>query len=352
MSLRAALDKLLARTDLTADEASIALGEIVDGEADDILLSALLVALRMKGETPDEIAGLARTMRDAATPVRPKATGLVDTCGTGGDGTGTANISTTAAFIVAGAGLPVAKHGNRAISSGSGSADVLEALGIPVDIDAATIARCIDDAGIGFLFAPALHPAMAKVMPVRRGLGIRTAFNLLGPLTNPARPTYQLVGAATPQVAELIAGALATLGIERALVVHGAGGADELTCAGEGIVHVVEHGAVSSGVFHAREAGLDDNPLEALRGGSPEENAELLRATLEGKPGPVADCVLLNAGAALMAARRVESIADGVVAAREVVTSGAAMDALDRLIAVANGRTTGDAHRAAPSGSE
>ena len=187
MGLRDALDKVLARTDLTMDESSSALDEIVTGDVDDALIAAFLVALRMKGETAQEVAGLAQTMPANAVPVTPKATGLVDTCGTGGDRSGTANISTAAAFVVAGAGLPVAKHGNRAISSGSGSADVLEALGIPLDIDAERIARCIDEAGIGFMFAPALHPAMAKVMPTRKALATRTVFNILGPLTNPAR---------------------------------------------------------------------------------------------------------------------------------------------------------------------
>jgi anthranilate phosphoribosyltransferase len=336
MGLREALDKLLARTDLSSDESSVALDEIVNGDVDPSLIAAFLVALRMKGETADEIAGLARTMRDNAVPVRPKATGLVDTCGTGGDGTGTANISTTAAFVVAGAGLPVAKHGNRAISSGSGSADVLEALGVPLDISADKIARCIDDAGIGFMFAPALHPAMAKVMPVRRALGIRTAFNILGPLTNPARPSYQLVGAGTPEIADLLAGALATLGIERAIVVHGAGGADELTCAGDCIAIFVEDGKVDRRTMCADDADLETNPLEALRGGTPQENAELLRATLEGKPGPIADCVLFNAGAALIAAGRVADIREGVDAARSVIDNGDASAALERLVAVAS----------------
>src|SRR5687767_3719879 len=274
MPLRDALDQLLASKDLSTDEASDALDEIVNGDVDQTLIGAFLVALRMKGETPDEIAGLAQTMRASAVAVTPKATGLVDTCGTGGDGTRTANISTSAAFVVAGAGLPVAKHGNRALSSSSGSADVLETLGVRLDLDAAAVARCIDEAGIGFIFAPAFHPAMAKVMPVRRALGIRTAFNILGPLTNPARPSFQLVGVGAPELAELVAGALATLGVERAIVVHGAGGADELTCAGDCIAIFVENGAVEARTLSPRDAGLDVNPLDAIRGGTPAENAE------------------------------------------------------------------------------
>src|SRR5581483_5811161 len=215
MGLREALDKVLARDDLTADEAAGALGEIVTGDVAPSMIAAFLVALRMKGERPEEVAGLAATMRENAVAVRPKATGLVDTCGTGGDGTGTANISTAAAFVVAGAGLPVAKHGNRALSSTSGSADVLEVLGVRLDISAEQVARCIDEAGIGFMFAAAFHPAMAKVMPVRRALGIRTAFNILGPLTNPARPSYQLVGVGHPDLAELMAHSLAALGVRK-----------------------------------------------------------------------------------------------------------------------------------------
>jgi anthranilate phosphoribosyltransferase len=326
---------LLSSTDLSSDESSGALDEIVNGDVDQSLVAAFLVALRMKGETPDEIAGLARTMRASAVAVTPKASGLVDTCGTGGDGTRTANISTTAAFVVAGAGLPVAKHGNRALSSSSGSADVLAEFGVRLDLDAAAVARCIDEAGIGFIFAPAFHPAMAKVMPVRRALGIRTAFNILGPLTNPARPAFQLVGVGAPQLAELVAGALASLGVERAIVVHGAGGADELTCAGECLALFVENGSVERRTLSPRDAGLDENPLDAIRGGTPSENAEVLRATLEGKPGPVADCVLFNAGAALMAARRAETIADGVAQGRDVIERGDALAALERLVACA-----------------
>jgi anthranilate phosphoribosyltransferase len=333
MGLREALDKVLARDDLTADEAAEAVREIVTGDVPPSIVAAFLVALRMKGERAPEVAGFARAMRDNAVPVTPKSTHLVDTCGTGGDGSGTANISTAAAFVVAGAGLPVAKHGNRALSSSSGSADVLEALGVRVDLDAAQVARCIDEAGIGFIFAPAFHPAMAKVMPVRRELGIRTVFNLLGPLTNPARPSFQLVGVGSPDWAELMAGALAELGVERALVVHG-DGTDELTCASDNVVITVEGGNIEQSVVSAHDVGLDANPLDAVRGGTPSENADMLRATLEGKPGAVSDCVLFNAGAAFVAAGRTRTIADGVEAARGVIDSGAALAALDRLVAL------------------
>ncbi len=334
MAVREALEKALARIDLSADEAAAALEEIVTGDVPQTVIAAFLVALRQKGETPDEIAGLARTMRDNAVAVRPKATDLVDTCGTGGDGTGTANISTSAAFVVAGAGCPVAKHGNRALSSKSGSADVLETLGVRLDLDAAQVARCIDEAGIGFIFAPAFHPAMAKVMPVRKELGIRTAFNILGPLTNPARPSYQLVGVGHPDLAELVAGALASLGVVRALVVAGAGGPDELTCVGPNVVLDVNGGRIERSELSPADVGLETNPLDEIRGGAPAENAELLRAVLEGKPGAVADCVVLNAGAALMAAGRVEGIGDGVTIARDVIDRGEALAALERLVAL------------------
>lgn len=333
MALRDALDKVLGSTSLTVNEAASALEEIVTGDVPHSVIAAFLVGLRMKGESADEVAGFAQTMRAHAVAVVPRATGLVDTCGTGGDGTGTVNISTAAAFVVAGAGLPVAKHGNRALSSNCGSADVLEVLGVPLDLDAEHVSRCIDEAGIGFIFAPAFHPAMAKVMPVRRELGTRTAFNLLGPLTNPARPSFQLVGVGHPDWAELVAGALAALGVERALVVHGGGGADELTCAGENLILTVEKGNVSTSTLSPGVAGLTEAPLEAIRGGTPEENADSLRAALAGEPGPVLDCVVLNAGAAFVAAGRVTTVREGVDLARATIEAGQARNALDRLVA-------------------
>lgn len=334
MGVREALNKVLEGSDLSADEAADALTEVVTGDVQGTVIAAFLVALRTKGETPEEVAGFARTMRAHAVEVRPRSTGLVDTCGTGGDGTGTANISTTAAFVVAGAGLPVAKHGNRALSSKSGSADVLETLGVRLDLDGEQVARCIDEAGIGFIFAPAFHPAMAKVMPVRRELGIRTIFNILGPLTNPARPSYQLVGVGHPDLANLVAGALATLGVVRAVVVCGAGGPDELTCAGANGVILVEDGRTERSELSAADVDLETSSLDDIRGGSPEENAEMLRSVLEGKPGPVADCVAFNAGAALMAAGRVAGVREGVGVARDVIGSGDAAASLERLVAL------------------
>ena len=337
MALHEALQKAIDRIDLTADEASDALRELVDGDADPVLLAGLLVALRMKGETADEVAGFARVMREQSTPVRSKASGLVDTCGTGGDGTGTVNISTAAALVVAGAGLPVAKHGNRSITSDCGSSDVLDALGVHIDLDAAGVQRCIDEAGMGFMFAPNFHPAMAKIMPIRRALGVRTLFNVLGPLTNPARPSFQLVGVGEPALAEVVAGAFAELGIERAMVVHGADGADELTLSGSNLVLHVRDGAVERDTLSATDVGLASAPLDALTGGTPSANAERIHEILAGAPGPLRDVVVLNAGAALMVAGAADTIAEGVALAAKTIDSGEAAKALERLVAVSNG---------------
>ncbi len=334
MAIREALDKLLANRDLTAAECSAALEDVIFGDVPDAQIAAFLVALRMKGETASEVAGLARTMRENAVPVRTRSTGLVDVCGTGGSGAGTANISTTVTFVLAGAGLPVAKHGNRSATRKSGSADVLEALGVPLDLDAKQVATCIDDAGVGFIFAPAFHPAMAKVMPVRRALAFRTIFNVVAPLTNPARPQYQLIGVGAEPLVGIVAGALAELGVERAIVVHGAGGADELTCVGEATAVLVEGGETRSLPLSPADAGLDTSPLEALRGGEPDENAVMLRSVLEGKPSEIADCVLFNAAVAFMAAGRVEGPRAGVELARDVISDGRAIAALERLLSV------------------
>jgi anthranilate phosphoribosyltransferase len=341
VALREALAKLVDRADLSADETRGAIDEIVSGGASGELISAFLVALRTKGETPDEVFGLASAMRDRAVPVTPKRTGLVDTCGTGGDGTGTMNISTGAALVVAGAGLPVAKHGNRALSSRCGAADILEKLGLPLDLDAEQTARCLDEAGIAFLFAPSFHPAMAAVMPVRRELRIRTSFNLLGPLINPARPDFQLVGAPSPAIAELIAGALSRLGCASAIVVHGAGGADELTLAGENLVLRVRDGVTLRESLGPDDVGLDAAPLEAIVGGTPDENAAHMRSLLDGRLGAVRDCVALNAGAALVAAGAATGFREGVKIAAEALDSGEAASALERLVRVARALAAG-----------
>jgi anthranilate phosphoribosyltransferase len=288
----------------------------------------------MKGETPEEIAGLAGAMRDKAVPVRPQRTGLVDTCGTGGDAKGTLNISTAAALVVAGAGLPVAKHGNVAISSRSGSADVLQQLGVRLDLKAEQVAECIDRAGIGFLFAPAFHPALAAIMPVRRELAVRTAFNILGPLTNPARPSFQLVGVGAREHAELVAGALAAMGTERAIVVHGAGGADELTLEGDNLMLTVEDGSIRTTSVKPDDVGLQSCELLLLQGGDPEENAKRMRRLLDGEPGPFRDCVLFNAGAAFLAAGATGDLREGVELARKTLEAGEAGNALERFVGV------------------
>ncbi|HVE90710.1 MAG TPA: anthranilate phosphoribosyltransferase [Actinomycetota bacterium] len=332
MSLLDSLRKLVDGADLGFDECVAAVEQIVAADASPGAVAAFLVALRMKGETADELAGLASAMRDRALPVRPAATGLVDTCGTGGDRKGTLNVSTAAAFVVAGAGLPVAKHGNRAVSSRTGSADVLEALGVRLDLTPKQVERCIDEAGIGFMFAPAFHPAMARLMPLRTELRIPTSFNLLGPLTNPARPSFQLVGVGDPGRVEVVAHALARLGVERALVVHGADGADELTLQGDNTVFTVDAGSVTRSSITAADAGLPEAPLESLSGAEAEGNAHELRDVLDGRPGAFRDCVLLNAGAAFVAAGAADDVREGAVLAAKSIDSGEAAAALERLV--------------------
>lgn len=325
MSLAYAVGRLVERRDLTSDEAAAALEEIIKTDADPALIAGFLTALRTKGETADEIAGLAKKMREHAVPVRPQTPGLIDTCGTGGDGSGTLNISTAAAFVVAGAGVPVAKHGNRALSSRCGSADVLEALGLNLNLPANQVAECIDECGIGFMFAPAFHPAMAKLMGVRKALGIRTAFNLLGPLTNPANPEFQLVGAGTPKIAQLLAGVLAKMEVRRAFVVH-SNGCDELT-AGENLAYRVEDGQVST--EHLETPGTQT--LE-LAGSDAQGNATRLKALLDGESGPYRECVAINAGAALMVAGKADRIDAGMEMAKESIDSGQAAKIMDALI--------------------
>ena len=314
---------------LTFDEALAAMGAVMDGEATPAQLAALLVALRMRGETTDELAGFASAMR--ARVVRVEAPpGAVDTVGTGGDQSRTFNISTASALVVAAAGIPVAKHGNRAITSRSGSADVLAALGVRVDHDAASAATDLRDLGFAFLFAPAFHPAMRHAGPTRREIGVRTAFNLLGPLTNPARVRRIVVGSADPAAAPRLAAVLARLGDERAFVVHGAG-VDELPLDGTGVLYDVTPTDIARYEVVAATYGLAPAPTAALAGGTPEENAALVQRVLGGEPGPRLDVVLLNAGATLAVAGRAATIGDGVDLARETVRAGAATALLERL---------------------
>lgn len=316
------LHEVAAHRDLSALQAHDAMLAILGGEVSTAQIAAFLVALRMKGETVEELTGFASAMRERSLPVDAGAP-LLDTCGTGGDHTGTFNVSTIAAFVIAGAGVRVAKHGNRSFSSQCGSADVLEALGIRVGGDAAQIARSIRTAGIGFLFAPALQPAMKHAQPARLELKMRTVFNLLGPLTNPASATHQLIGAPSAQAAELMAGALAALGVQRAFVVHGAGGLDEVSTIGETVVFEVD-GDVGRHTWNPSDFGVPAATIDKLRGGDREANAQIARDILAGARGPGRDLVLVNAAAGLLAASAVSSLREGMERAAASIDSGAA----------------------------
>ena len=328
-----AIGRLLQGEDLEREVARGVTDQIMQGEASPAQIAGFLVALRMKGETVAEIAGCAEGMRAHALPVRPRRADLVDTAGTGGDGAGTLNISTAAALVAAAAGAAVAKHGNRAVSSASGSADVLEALGFDLALGPEEIARSIDELGFGFLFAPTHHPAMRHAGPVRKELATRTVFNILGPLTNPAGARAQLVGVYAPELAETVARVLALLGAHRALVVHGPGGVDELSPAGPNLAYEVREGNVRERTIDPQELGLPPCEPDALRGGSPEENAASIGAILAGERGPKRDAVLLNAAAALEVAGLVPSLREGLAAASEAVDTGAAASRLEALAA-------------------
>jgi anthranilate phosphoribosyltransferase len=328
-----ALARLLDGKELTREDAREAMAEIMRGEATAAQIGGFLVALRLKGETVDEIAGCAEAMREHVLAVEPNRADLVDTAGTGGDGAQTLNISTAAALVAAAAGAGVAKHGNRAVSSASGSADVLEALGFELELEPKRIARSIDELGFGFMFAPSHHPAMRHAAPVRRELAARTIFNVLGPLTNPARARAQIVGVYSPELVPTIAEVLASLGARRAFVVHGAGGIDELSPAGPNLVCEVVGGEVRRREIDPLELGVERCAEADLRGGSPAENAAMIRAVFEGERGARRDAILLNAAGAIAAAGHAEDLGEGLALARETVDSGAAATRLDELIA-------------------
>jgi len=328
------LEKLHRRLDLSVDEASAAMAAIMDGEAQPAQIAAFLVALGMKGERPEEIVGLARAMRARAMRLSKTHAPVFDTCGTGGDRAHTFNVSTVAALVVAGCGLKVAKHGNRSVSSRCGSADVLEALGVTIAAPPEVVERCLDDVGIAFFFAPTFHPSMRHAAPTRKELGIRTAFNLLGPLTNPAGAARQLVGVPRPELTELVARSLALLGSERAWVVHGADGLDEISTTGYTKVSECRDGAVNTFYVHPSDFKLPKADPASLRGGDAAANAAITRAVLGGQAGPARDIVLLNAAVSLLIAGAVATVPEGIERASAAIDSGAATSLLDRLVAV------------------
>ena len=335
--IRESIAKLMDDQNLTRAEAESVMNEIMDGVATHAQMAAFLTALRLKGETVDEITGCAKVMRDKAVAVQPTRRDLVDTAGTGGDGADTFNISTTAAFVIAGAGLGVAKHGNRAVSSQSGSADVLEALGVNLDLTPAQVARCIDEVGLGFLFAQKLHPAMKNVAPVRKELGIRTIFNILGPLTNPARTPAQIVGVYDARLTTTMAHVLHALGVRAAFVFHSEDGLDELTTTGINHVARFDNGTVYEGELDACALGLVRASRTDLRGGRPDQNAQTTRNILSGgERGPKRDVVALNAAAALVAGGKARDLQEGLERANDSMDSGQAMRVLDDLIALSN----------------
>ena len=333
MTIQEALARLLEGRDLTQVEARDVMNQIMGGEATPAQMGGFLVALRLKGETPDEIAGCAEAMREHVLSVKPKRTDLVDTAGTGGDGARTINISTAAALVAAAAGAAVAKHGNRAVSSASGSADVLEALGFRLDLAPPQIERSIDELGFGFLFAQAHHPAMKHAAPVRRELATRTVFNVLGPLTNPAGARAQVVGVYAPELVETIASVLARLGAQHAFVVHGAGGIDELSPAGPNLVCEVTDGRVERREIDPADFGVPRCSSADLAGGTPGENAAVVRDIFAGTPGPKREAVLLNAAGAIAAGGHASGLEEGYRLATEAVDSGAAGERLEALVA-------------------
>jgi anthranilate phosphoribosyltransferase len=327
-----AIQKLADRVDLTEEEARAAMEEIMAGQATDAQIAGFLTALRMKGETPAELVGFARVMREKAEPLWDgEVLSVLDTCGTGGDRSGTFNISTAAAFVVAGAGIRVAKHGNRSATSKCGSADVMEALGVDIQMPIDRLRRAIRDVGIGFLFAPRFHSSMKHVMPARTQLKIRTVFNILGPLANPAAARFQVVGVFSPDVMELMASALQGLGLEYAFVVHGADGVDEISISGLTNVLEVRRGEIRRFTIHPDDLGISPAPAQALRGGDAATNASIVESILKGETGPRRDVVLLNAAAAIVAGGAASTLQEGVAVAARSIDSGAARKKLDEL---------------------
>jgi anthranilate phosphoribosyltransferase len=328
----ALIETLIRREDLTGDQAAAAMNAIMEGRVAEAQIAGLLVGLAMKGERPQEIVGLARAMRAHAIALPSTFDRVFDTCGTGGDRSGTFNISSCAAIVIAACGVRVAKHGNRSVSSPSGSADVFESLGVNIAASPETVARCLDEVNIGFLFAPAFHPSMRHAGSTRQALGVRTAFNLLGPLTNPARATHQLVGVPRPEFTELLARALGLLGSERAWVVHGADGIDEISTTGYTKVSEWVGGTVKTFYFHPADVGLPKSSPASLKGGNAAENARILLHVLAGEPGPARDIVAVNAGAALFIAGAASSVREGLQLASRAIERGDARRTLEQLV--------------------
>jgi len=331
--IKEAIAGLVSGKSLTMEEATQVMQEIMEGEATPAQFGAFVTALRLKGETVEEIIGLARTMKVKAVRVAVSEP-VVDTCGTGGDGKGTFNISTTAAFVAAGAGLKVAKHGNRAMSSQCGSADVLEALGVKIDLDAQQVERCLQEIGVGFMFAPAFHPTMKHAAVPRREIGIRTVFNILGPLTNPAGARAQVLGVADEQLVEKLALVLQGLGCQHALVVHGEDGLDEITITGNTLVSELKDQHIEGYVIKPEDLGLHRADLDNLKVNNLKENAEMLRNVLAGNQGPQRDIVLMNTAAVLLAGDKVETLQQGVAMAKESIDTGRALSKLEQLISL------------------
>ncbi len=336
MNIREAIDKLVNRVNLSEAETIDVMNQIMTGEATPLQVAAFLTALRMKGETVEEITGAARVMREKAHRVKVGSKVVLDTCGTGGDQKGTFNISTTSAFVVAGAGVNVAKHGNRSVSSQSGSADVLGALGVKVDAPKERVEACIDKIGIGFLFAPLLHEAMKYAVQPRRDIGIRTIFNLLGPLTNPAMASHQLIGLYSGDLVTVIAHVLKNLGSVRAMVVHGVDGLDEISLCGPTRVAELRDGQIKEYTIDPEQLGLERCRMEELHGGSAEQSAAIVRGVLKGDKGPARDVVLLNSGAALYVSGIATTIQDGMHVAAQSIDTGKARQKLEQLVELTN----------------
>ena len=333
MEIREAIDIVVSGKDLSMDDAASVMRQIMSGEATQAQLGSFLTALRLKGESTEEIAGMATVMREFALKVNVDGM-LVDSVGTGGDGLNTFNISTAAAFVAAGAGLKVAKHGNRAASGTCGSADLLEELGVKIELSPEGVERCINESGIGFMFAQAFHPSMRHAGPVRREIGIRTVFNILGPLTNPAGAQSMLVGVAFPELSEQMAAVLNLLDTHHSIMVHGEGGLDEMTLSGDTSVWEVDGGKVSNWTLSVADTGLPVTPIAAVRGGDRAANAKTMRELLDGAGGPVRDYVLLNSAGVLLVGDLVSNIRDGVQMAAQAIDSGAAKDRMESMIEV------------------